>query len=113
MSDEFWQENALQTVEEVACYLVLHGITAIWHELNKLGAHKGQDILKLSINQSLDQVFWKPRLPGFLPAIQIFGSKLHLIKNVLREEHYCDCLFKQSERVVIRILPEIDDLLGD
>lgn len=85
MSDEFRQEYTLQIVEEVACYLVFHWITAKWHELNKLGAHEGKDVLKLSMNQSLDQVFWKPWLPGLLPAIHIFGCYLHLIKDVLRE----------------------------
>jgi hypothetical protein len=85
MSDEFRQEYALQIIEKVACNLVLHWITAIWHKLNKLRAHEGKDILKLSMNQSLDHVFWKPRLTGLLPAIHIFGRKLHLIKDVLRE----------------------------
>jgi len=85
MSDEFRQEYALQTEEEVACYLVFHWITTIRHELNKLRAHERKDILKLSINQSLDQVFWKPWLAGLLPAIHIFWRKLHLIKDVLRE----------------------------
>ena len=64
MSDEFRQEYALQTVEEVVGHSVLHDITPIGHELNQLGPHEGEDVFKLQMNQSLDHVFWKPRLAG-------------------------------------------------
>lgn len=79
MSDEFRQEYALQTVLEVVAHIVLIEITPIGHELYQLGAHEGQDIFKLYMNQSLDHVFWKHRLAGLRTAIRILGRNLHLV----------------------------------